>query len=770
MTRLDDPYSVYKCVASRTCPGERSPFPEVWNLHPEQRMCIAGVEVDTRCGQCEAGRYGQAESSCSSCGGQAHFMFGVKLAITFAANVGFVAYMYKRFNRPNPAGMITLACIINALQSMQTFGKMPLDWPSALRHLFGVLDVLASVDGLMAFLEFKTECVTGNSYASSLIKEVLSPQLIFVDFIIIYVLVRLLGYQLRKAYVHNVVGMLFTRLFINIIRLSLSLFYRESMPNGKVMVTAIPTLEFLSEEWIQLLPINAVATLAYGGTTFCYVAYLVHSAPYRVATEPDFLDKARFCFGAFRPDRHWWILIHLSYGFLLNLSQVMTPSSNVHSKVYLSLFFLVIFLVLEFRCKPYKFTENNVVDIMFNTLLIALLIVSTSFIDSGTVSQSQRDTWNEIYAAFVLVFFAIGLAWAIWRFTHWIWSVAQHKGIIEGERAEYGWQFRDCVVSLLLLSDKNFMRRLCALGDNDLKQLRHATDTIISVFFGAHTSPSLMRQRLIPGHEYKVWNYEHMQLAAWEQIESGELRRRVAHSFRARVWLLQMAIAAGAQEDASTQEDTSDANDEGPAPSEATSTRQSWPVAMSTSAVAMSTSVASTVGGAVKDKVQMPLLKHIETLVQVLGIRPSQPVTKEGFRKMVSKAFPQLNIPEDDVDRIFDIMDMQDAGQFHRSEFVLVLHALVPGWMLEVKGLTNMVSGHMDPGMSCSTDPTQGPTTFMNAEDAQRIDAVLNHMTGKPSRKSRGDGAHVVTSHHDEHPSGTKEMEDLSRLQTIVAL
>eukprot|EP00403_Amphidinium_massartii_P044470 CAMPEP_0178468222 /NCGR_PEP_ID=MMETSP0689_2-20121128/52809_1 /TAXON_ID=160604 /ORGANISM="Amphidinium massartii, Strain CS-259" /LENGTH=305 /DNA_ID=CAMNT_0020095273 /DNA_START=141 /DNA_END=1055 /DNA_ORIENTATION=- len=252
--------------------------------------------------------------------------------------------------------------------------------------------------------------------------------------------------------------------------------------------------------------------------------------------------KARFCFGNFRPDRHWWILVQLGYGFALNLAQVIMPASNIHSKVYLVLLFLIVFLVVEFKAQPFKFASTTAVDLMLNTFLVVLLVVATSFIPPQSVSEHRE--WSEIYAVIILFCFGGCLALGVYQVSRWLCTSAHAKGVEQGQRAQFGWQFRDCVVAMLLLPDAELTGRVANFGDHDLEMLKNCTETIITMLFSSQVTKNRLHQRLIPGDKHEVWSYEAMQLDVWEKIQRGKLARSVSRSYRVRGWLLQMSLEA----------------------------------------------------------------------------------------------------------------------------------------------------------------------------------------------------------------------------------
>eukprot|EP00971_Amphidinium_carterae_P097240 1924388-Amphidinium_carterae.1 len=148
------------------------------------------------------------------------------------------------------------------------------------------------------------ECLSGQGYTGQILREALSPLIVFVHFFVLWPLARLVRRPLKSIFVHNIIGLVFTRLFIGILRTSLALFFRVIMPNGKVMVSSVPELEFMSDDWIRIVPIGLLSTVVYTLPMVTYITHLVITAPRKVVVDKSFMSKARFCFGSVRPDRH----------------------------------------------------------------------------------------------------------------------------------------------------------------------------------------------------------------------------------------------------------------------------------------------------------------------------------------------------------------------------------------------------------------------------------------------------------------------------------
>ena len=101
---------------------------------------MEGFDIEAaRCGKCLQGYY-QTGGACKDCENDVVWITGLKIAGTMLTKLVIVTYMYYRFNRPNPAGMITLSSLVTFLQALQTLSRLPLRWPSALLLMFRVLN------------------------------------------------------------------------------------------------------------------------------------------------------------------------------------------------------------------------------------------------------------------------------------------------------------------------------------------------------------------------------------------------------------------------------------------------------------------------------------------------------------------------------------------------------------------------------------------------------------------------------------------------------
>ncbi|CAK0869734.1 unnamed protein product [Prorocentrum cordatum] len=402
MTLDDDPFSVYTgCVHTVRCMGER---------HVLSSMCTAGFDsASARCAECLPELY-LTDGRCEPCAEVTVILVVGKWLVSLVTQLVLNIAFYINVNSPKTASQGTIESLVEFIQIVQTLSRLDITAPPILDTFFTYLELL-SIPGIFKTLDFKPECTFGSfggTITYQMLQQTGTPLILFTNLALMQMLFVLCNRTLKRDFVHNLVCLVFSGLFVSLVTLSLSLFYTERMPNGKDMrIIAFPQLEYGSPSWTVYLPINLFATCAYGLTIYTYVAYTVFTAPRRIGTERGFIARYRFCFGTKRPDRWWWILVKMSFGLSLCLVQVVLPANNVHSHVYTSALFMFVITVILYGAWPWKFDSNNWVEVMCKIALIVLLMLTTAFIDVSSMPKSERDQMNNVWAH-VIIFTLIG--------------------------------------------------------------------------------------------------------------------------------------------------------------------------------------------------------------------------------------------------------------------------------------------------------------------------------------------------------------------------
>jgi len=532
MTLLTDPLSIYSCVGgAKRCRGMRPV-----RTPGSGSMCPEGFALLPQCAVCENG-YFLSQDACKHCSDKWWDLYLLRPVIAFVFELMVVSYMYLRWNRPSPSGLVTLGLGVSFYQYLIVIGSLPLKWPSTLASIFSGLE---AVNLEIAYPFLRLECITGNSYVWRLVKFTCSPLLLLVHLATLYVIARCRGRRLRVDHMINVIGLVFNGLFIVITRITLMLFLLKPMPNGKDMVKEIPELEYGDKKWHLVWPVGIVAFCIYNVTFLAFVTRAVLLAPRLAAATPAFMERYRFVFGPLRPDRWWWALVKLAFGCALNITQVI--SRNVQLQLYLSILLFIIVCAAEFQLRPFKYRTNNFVDLFLKGGLITFLVFATAFVDVGILSAQDVDANHHLYAIIMMTvllvpMIVIGIEVLRWVVTQYCRPAFNSAGL----SANIVFGFRDVMAKQLLMSDQEVIARIARIGDADLQNFIEARNTILTTLLGEQPGPSLRYQRLLPGVDFKVWDKAAMATEVLCAVRNGRLRASLERNVEGRALLRRLA-------------------------------------------------------------------------------------------------------------------------------------------------------------------------------------------------------------------------------------
>lgn len=165
------------------------------------------------------------------------------------------------FNRPKPSGLVTLGLVISFSQSLQALGRMPIAWPDNMRGFFAILDMLSTLQGWFYLLQCRFECLDSRFHDVfyKVLLTSLSPSSMLMSFLVVQATVLCCGSSLRKDFVINVLGLVFTPLFVTISGMTMQLFFVDPMPGGHFTVKSHPQLEYGTLQWLEVVPVAAVS-------------------------------------------------------------------------------------------------------------------------------------------------------------------------------------------------------------------------------------------------------------------------------------------------------------------------------------------------------------------------------------------------------------------------------------------------------------------------------------------------------------------------------
>ncbi|CAK0846764.1 unnamed protein product [Prorocentrum cordatum] len=726
MTIENDPFSVYRCVKALRCAGNRQVL---------TNMCTEGFDpASVRCATCLPDMY-LSDGTCKSCTGvDGGFMMAKLVAVGVVQLLFRSIAFYINVNSPKSASQGTIESLVDFVQIVQTLSRLDIVAPDALQSFFDLLN-LFTIPGIFKTLDFKPECTFGTfggTITYSILKDTLTPLVLFFNLAMMQVLFILCGRTLRRDFVHNLVCLVFANLFISLVTLSFSLFYTERMPNGKNMVIAFPQLEYGTSSWKVYLPINLFASVSYGLTMYSYVAYTVFTAPRRVGTEPGFLARYRFCFGTKRPDRWWWIMVKMSFGLSLCLVQVVLPAKNVHAHVYTSALFMFLVTVIMYGAWPWKFDSNNWVELMCKIGLIILLMLTTSFIDVNSVPQIELEQMRNIWAFLIICTLVIIFIVALALFTKDLIFSMHRVRIKQVRTAQAMWHLRDMSLALLMMPEKEYARRLAAIGDSDRALLLEVTKNIKNVIFGQQESSHWTQQRLIAGKEHEVWDHGKRVIGFLQESKSGRLQERLEQSMQFRMHSLKLARAISQSR---------------PTISSSSSSRlKAVPMLRYGSISSRHSdirSVMKSVRSLPSEEVGTNWTNGIADWMKRMIFSDAE-LTKDAFRRKIFTSFPHLNIPEDGLDMLFSVLDNNGSGTVTHQKLTDLLAALAPRKVLLAMDPDDEEDDAVD---SDDTSPIQTPQSGGEGENENEdVPANAETRLAPPGRSLSWSGSCAIRS------------------------
>jgi len=628
MSLSSDPLSIYYCVKrdAKRCPAGRGAYDSA-------RMCRAGYNPNSaRCASCATGYFLDGKKECKKCSSQDFDnLLIVKLILLVCAEVGGCIYLYFRWNRATPAGLVAYSFIVHFIQVLNQQLDLPLVWPSTIEFMNMYLGQL-SLDGLRNVFRLHHECFTPEAvnFWPKFSRNLLAPLIPIVSYAILFGFSHLIRKPMNTDFVWNCIGLVYKTVFISISSITLEMFIYEKMPNGKLMVNRFPELEIESELWYQAFPLSLLAFLAYCVTFVAVIARAVWIAPAAASTWPGFSARYRFAFGALRPDRWWWILGTILYSFAMVLVQVL--SSGVYERLYLSTFVLITVLVLQFECNPFKFNVANNADLVLKSALLIFLIVATSFLDSDNLASPSE---KEIFAKFGISVIVLAMLYPTKIFVCWACSLAAapESNLVSGNRLKTSFAFRDVVSEISMLPDKFFVKCLAQLSEADVERLDQVIRTVVAIFLRKQPGAKWTQKRIMPGAPYEIWDSRTSTLDFIEHVLTGEQSRQLRNTVRDRIAV--MCLAEDLRVHLPNQE-----ND--------------W-----------------------KNKVSTGINGFSNRVSNVTHADLGQPklVTADDFCEIVA---PYTRVSRSDLQAIFDLLDCHSSGELQLSGIMTQLTAEAP--------------------------------------------------------------------------------------------
>jgi len=523
MSLPEDPWVVYTCMGtSTTCPGERAMAKNDGEIDVVCKLNRNGV----RCADCPPNSY-QQNGECKDCGDDSAVNAIWKGLLAVLLALYGTAMSYRKQGKETTAAWMMVMAFVSFVQVLQALSKIPLDWPNELTEFFKILQI-ASIPGFFTVFELRSECIMGTSTIAALIRDAAIPLIPFFNFGVIFLIFLCLGKKLYKPYVLNVIASVIVGFFVSICAMAVQLFPYEQMPapNTKRFVRAMPGVELYSSTWYSCLPITLLAVVVYCGGSFVYVLRGVVIAPRRVTEDETFAEQYDFILGDINPAAWWWIVINLSYAFILSLIQAI--SGDVFVQIYMSMLLLTCIILIQLAVQPNVHRSVNNVEITLSLTNLVFLIFATAFFKEEDLLA--QDT--ALHAWIMIAVIGLVLVFTVFSIINWVRDALKSTPL--GKAARVAFRARDVMTMLSQLPESKFLGLASQMQESDRQLLKRTTDMLVGVFLKQQASKSLFRQRVIPGAEFKVWDPAGTAAEAYKHVRSKEAHKALEENARIR--------------------------------------------------------------------------------------------------------------------------------------------------------------------------------------------------------------------------------------------
>lgn len=452
--------------------------------------------------------------------------------------------------RPPTAERLIWGMIVGFLQTLTLTVSFPISFPTTFNI---VLDIATIFDFSWKFIGVRSECFVGTSFTGRLLMKMGWPLLLQLAFLVVYLIWRtthrILGGDVppclrpirsmkrfipKMALVHcetiaghfwpmlsqnllNCMQRSHLGLFITVLSTSFSLFDCKRHPNGRYTVKKFLDVECYSDEWWEAFPLGLSGVLVYCIGFASWIIYLIVLAPYRVGVDPYFARANRFIWAKWHPGRWWFTLAELTVAIFINMVAIL--GDNAYQQIYITTIIFVVYVMLLYDTKPWKFIESTKVDATMKLAVIVMLVLATAFVD---ISDDDRELTKNQFKEILFAVPILPLILAMFFLCQILWRKHYAKAVPHIERMLFAQRFRDVMAMACHMSNSEFNKLISVdLPDNDRIALVNATEVLIATVLKTQPGSGIWKRRIIPGKPYTVGTNE--------SIDEGIIERGIHH-------------------------------------------------------------------------------------------------------------------------------------------------------------------------------------------------------------------------------------------------
>jgi basic membrane protein A len=357
----EQPLAVFSCGSTERCPAERSPGECAPNLQGRAcAHCADGYEFD-----------GRACVACPTQGSMAVLVFPI-LPILLSPILICVLYKisgdsYEKWGswRQGLASIVFIGT--NHYQIINLLHGVDLAFPPKVDRVYMFFKATNDVTAI-----FNPSCSGFADMQTKMIQKSLTPLAVAAVVSLTWGASQVATKAIPQLCMEinrtiNVFLSLVFTFFAGIVAMALMLFKCSDNPMGKSTLSADRSILCYEGQWLDMLAIGIMAFLCWCVGFGGLFTYIVVVAPRQFQTVA-FQRRWKFLFIKFRPDTHWWALVFMAKGFLLNLGFVLLDTGL--GQLYWMMTLLSLYATIVMLIQPWRLAPTTIVDGAGHILLL----------------------------------------------------------------------------------------------------------------------------------------------------------------------------------------------------------------------------------------------------------------------------------------------------------------------------------------------------------------------------------------------------------------
>mmetsp|Transcript_77142 Transcript_77142/g.249753 ORF Transcript_77142/g.249753 Transcript_77142/m.249753 type:complete len:476 (+) Transcript_77142:2162-3589(+) len=266
---------------------------------------------------------------------------------------------------------------------------------------------------------------------------------------------------------HDVLRRRFER---GISAMAFTLFKCTPNPNGLKTLLADRAVNCYEDEWNGMIGLGVVAILVWCIGFGVLFAWAIWKSPVHFPN-PDFQMRWKFLFIKYRPDVHWWSMVFVFKGILLNLGFLVMQTGV--GQIYWVMTILMVYLLMAINWTPWRHLWVNGLDIWAHMCLILTVSTMIWFASSSLGPQERADLDTDVAnLTIACTFFLLPTVFPILG-----WMIySQTSPAAQQAKARLALDVRKVCLHIAELTEDNFIDFVLKLSDRDyyyVEQSKH---------------------------------------------------------------------------------------------------------------------------------------------------------------------------------------------------------------------------------------------------------------------------------------------------------